>query len=120
MSGTAQVFEGYSFRTSARFGSRVTVVIAGEHVSITGPRVSRCVYRAWIALQAVCLALVLPAAFAALLLSDPSLALVAIALLIAHGAIGGIGAGCLWELQNLINFSEGTAGQMVTFPQAHV
>jgi len=98
----------------------VTIAIEGEQVSVTGTQVGRGTYRLWIALQAACLTLVLPAIIAAILLGDWRLALVAIALLFAHGAIGGIGAGCLWELQNLIDFGEGSPGRRVSFSKAEV
>jgi hypothetical protein len=38
-----------------------------------------------------------------------------VVLLAAHGAEGGFGAGCLWELLNLIAFGEGTPGETATF-----
>jgi len=41
-------FEGYSYRTSARFGSRVQVSVEDGTASVTGPRVGVLAYRLWI------------------------------------------------------------------------
>jgi len=40
-------FEAYLYRTSLRFGSRVTICINSGSVSITGPRIGPGIYKAW-------------------------------------------------------------------------
>ena len=48
-------FEAYSYRVSARVGSRVQILVGSDTVTITGPRLSSSVYRPWIAAKAVLL-----------------------------------------------------------------
>jgi phytoene dehydrogenase-like protein len=45
MSIQEKSFEGYSYRTSSRFGSRVQVSIGEGMVTVTGPRVGVFIYR---------------------------------------------------------------------------
>jgi len=40
-------FEGYSYRTSSRFGSRVWITVEDGTVTVTGPRVPAPLYAAW-------------------------------------------------------------------------
>lgn len=109
-------FEAYSYRVSARFGSRVRLSIADGLVTITGPRLSLVVYRSWIAVQAVLLATAGAALVVALILWDWRVFVAALLLLLSHLAVSGFGAGCLWELANLTAFLEGTTGKAVAFP----
>jgi hypothetical protein len=109
-------FEAYSYRVSARFGSRVRLSVADGSVTITGPRLGLVVYRAWIAVQAVLLALACVALLLALILWDWRVLVAALLLLLLHLAVSGFGAGCLWELANLTAFLEGTTGKAATFP----
>ena len=119
MAGQAMSFEGYSYRTSSRFGSRVKVSVDGRRVSVTGPRVGVLMYRLWIAIQVVLLALVVAALLAAVLWDWRYLVL-GLALAVAHLAVGGFGAGCLWEGANLAAFAAGTMGQTTSFPVSAV
>lgn len=116
MDKQATSFKGYSYRTSSRFGSRVQVSVDGETVSVVGPRIGVTVYRLWIAAQVVIFWLIVPALAAAVALWDWRYLILALALAVTHWAIGSFGAGCLWELANLTAFSEGKAGETVTFP----
>ena len=109
-------FEAYSYRVSARFGSRVQIVVGNDTVTIIGPRLSQSVYRSWITIQAVLLTLVLLALLGTLIFWDWRGLLVALLLLLTHLAASGFGAGCLWEMANLIAFIEETQGETVTFP----
>jgi hypothetical protein len=45
-------------------------------------------------------------------MKDQRYVFLALALLGAHWAIGGAGAGCLWELANLIAFMAGVQGEL--------
>ena len=43
-----------------------------------------------------------------------------LALLLAHLAVEGFGAGCLWEMMNVSAFGEGRWGDRVSFPLSPV
>lgn len=120
MAGQMASFEGYSYRTSSRFGSRVKVSVDSATVSVTGPRVGILVYRLWIAVQVVLFWLIVPALLAAVVLWDWRVLLLALALAVAHWAVGGACAGCLWEMANLVAFMSGTKGKTTTFPVSAV
>jgi hypothetical protein len=109
-------FEAYSYRVSARFGSRVQIVVGNNTVTISGPRLSPSVYRLWIAVQAVLLTLVVLALLGTLIFWDWRGLMVALLLLLAHLAVSGFGAGCLWEMANLTAFIERMPGETVAFP----
>ena len=114
------MFDAYSYRTSSRFGSRVKLTIDHDMVTITGPRVGLIPYRLWIIVQAVLLCLVFFALLATIVYRNwPFLALSGI-LLVCHGCVGGFGAGCLWELENLIELGAGIPGKSVCFPQSSI
>lgn len=93
--------EGYSYRTSSRFGSRVKVSVDDRTVSVTGPRVGVLTYRLWIAIQAVLLALIAPTLVAAVVLWDWRYLALSLALPIVHLLFGGIGAATFWEMQTM-------------------
>ncbi|NIV34861.1 MAG: hypothetical protein GWN58_37005 [Anaerolineae bacterium] len=109
-------FEAYSHRVSARFGSRVQIAVGNNTVSITGPRLSPSVNRSWIAVQAVLLTLIVLALLGTLIFWDWRGLIVALFLLLTHLAVGGSGAGCLWQMANLTAFIEGATGETVSFP----
>jgi hypothetical protein len=108
-------FEGYSYRTSSRFGSRVHVLLDEETVTVTGPRLAVPVYRLWIAAQVVLFWMIVPALLAAVIFSEWRFTILALGLAIAHWAVSSFGAGCLWELVNLTAFVEGRMGQTALF-----
>lgn len=115
-----KAYEAYAYRTSARFGSRVALSLTENLVLITGPRLSRPVYQAWIGVQVLCALLGTGALLASLLAWDWRLLVAAPVLFGFHLAVGGFGAGCLWELNNLIAFTGGSKGETVSFPPAAV
>ena len=108
-------FEGYSYRTSSRFGSRVKVSVDGQMISVTGPRVGVLTYRLWIAAQVVLFWLIVPALLAAVVLWDWRYLVLTLALAVTHLGVGGAGAGCLWEMANLTAFMSGTMGATTSF-----
>ena len=108
-------FEGYSYRTSSRFGSRVKVAVADGMVTVTGPRVGVFLYRLWIAAQVIILWSIVPALLAAVILREPRYLALALMLAVAHWAVGTFGAVCFWELANVMAFSAGTMGETMTF-----
>lgn len=107
-------FEGYGYRTSSRLGSWCKVAVADGTVSVTGPRVGALIYRLWIAAQVLLLALIPLALLAAVVLLDWRYLVLALALLAAHFLVGAIGAGCFWELANMMAI--GSGHPMVSFP----
>lgn len=120
MSEQIVTFEAYSYRVSARFGSRCRVTVGEGMVSVTGPRLGLGVYRLWVAAQAVLLVLMVLALASALIFWNGWMLLGALVLLLCHLAVSGFGAGCLWEMQNLIAFLEGSSGETVEFPAGEV
>jgi hypothetical protein len=86
----------------------------GGTVSVTGPRVGVLVYRLWLALQLVILALCIPAILAVLGLRDWRYLLLVPVLLILHWFVGVVGAAGLWELANMTAI--GTGHPTHTFP----
>jgi hypothetical protein len=120
MNERKRTFEAYSYRTSSRFGSRVSVSIGNGRVAITGPRVSVFVYRLWIVAQVILFWLVIPALLAAAVLWDWRYLVLAPGLLVIHWAVGTFGAVSFWELANVNAFSAGTAGTTVEFPVSAV
>lgn len=119
MTSQQVTFQGYHYRTSSCFGSRVDALFGDEIAAITGPRVPLGPYRLWIGIQAVLLALVVPALVAAAAFWDWRYLALSALLLIAHLTAGGVGAGCMWELMNLIAFGEGK-GDTISFPLSEV
>lgn len=109
-------FEAYSYRTSSRFGSRVRLSISNGLVTVTGPRVGILPYRLWIGVQAVFLILSVLAVLAALLYRDWQYLGLGLLFLACHACAGGFGAGCLWELANLIAFGADGCPNSATFP----
>ena len=120
MSEGETVFEAYSYRTSCRFGSRVKVSVDEGTVIVTGPRVGVFIYRLWIATQVVVFWLIVPALLAAVILRGWRYLVLALALAVAHWALGTLGAVCFWELANVMAFTEGTMGETTTFPLSAV
>ena len=116
MSERKTTFEGYSYRTSCRFGGRVLVSVESARVSVTGPRVGVLPYRLWIALMVVLLWLIPPSLLAAAILGDWRYLVVALALSIAHWGVSGVGAGCFWGLADLAAFMAGEKGETTSFP----
>jgi hypothetical protein len=116
----AMPWTGYSYRTSARYGSRVQVAVDRDMVAVTGPRVPLFLYRLWIGVQIVLLALTLLSLVAAVALWDWRFLLAALLLFVAHGVAGGVGAGCLWEMMNLIAFGQNTPGETNSFLKSKV
>jgi hypothetical protein len=105
-----EIFEGYHYRTSSRFGSRVRIKIGDDNISITGPRIGPAIYRTWILTQSILLFLIIPAIIFPLALGKPVYLLLIIGILFLHYAISGTGAIILWEGANVMAFTDGKAG----------
>lgn len=108
--------EGYAYRTSARFGSRVWLTISDTTLTVTGPRLSKSLYRYWIGVQLFFLLATFGFILTAFLTQEWRWLWIAALSLGINGCAGGFGAGCLWEMSNLIAFGNGVRGDSVTFP----
>ena len=113
-------FEAYHYRTSSRFGSRVTIYINSGSVSITGPRIGPGIYKTWILVQIVLLFLIMPSIIFPIIFGRPIYLLVIPALLFLHYAISGAGAVILWEGANVSAFSKSIKGETETFKIADI
>jgi hypothetical protein len=120
VSARETMFEGYSYRTSSRFGGRSKISVDDGAVTITGPRIGVFLYRLWIVTQVVLLWAIVPALLTAAILRDWRYLVLALVLAVAHWAVGTFGAVCFWELANLMAFSAGTMGETITFPVSAV
>jgi hypothetical protein len=114
------MFEGYSYRTSSRFGSRVKVTVDGGMVTVTGPRVGAFVYRLWITVQVIVFWSTIPALLTSMLLRDWRYLVLVPVLAVVHWAVSTFGAVSFWEMANVIAFSEGAIGETTTFPLSAV
>jgi len=89
----AEVFDGFSYRVSARFAGRARVVVDNGLVSFTGPRVPFGIYALWIWGQGLTMALVPVLLVWALVALEWRLALWAVAAMVASTLIMAVGAG---------------------------
>jgi hypothetical protein len=112
----SQDFEAYSYRVQARFGSRVQIHIEDGTFMITGSRISAGVYSFWLAVQKILLPIIVLLFIFSLILWNINYLFAGVVLLIFHGCFGGFGAGCLWELQSLIDFGNNSKGTMLSLP----
>jgi hypothetical protein len=113
-------FEGYHYRTSARFGSRIDISIHNGSISITGPRVGVGIYKIWISVQILLLFLMIPAIILPIIFGQPIYLLMILALLFLHYAISGTGAIILWEGANVASFINNRKGETKTFRIADI
>ena len=118
MGPTGSSFQGYGYRTSSRFGSWTRIIVDGDMVSVTGPRVGVFVYRLWLAAQLLILALSIPAILAVVGLRDWRYLLLPPVLFVLHWFVGVVGAAGLWELANVTAIGTGQPTQ--TFPTGSV
>jgi hypothetical protein len=114
----ARVFDAFAYRVGARFAGRTRIVFDGETVSVAGPRAPKGLYAVWIWVQGLPLALVAPAAVAAVIFLDWRWALAALALLVASVAAMAVGAG-VWPGMGEVEWI-GTDGyfKALEFPRA--
>lgn len=88
-----RAFDGFSYRTTARYAGRVRAVVREDTVAIAGPRAPRGLYVLWIWLQGITLALVSPALVLAAVKLDWRALLLALGIFVASALIMAIGAG---------------------------
>lgn len=121
MEGRKRTLEGYSYRTSSRFGGRVKVeieegatrmpiinVLAGKgtQVTITGPRIGRISYTLYIVLQIMFLTLIIPAIGASIIFSDWLYLLLAFVLFVDYLLFSLLGASSLWAMAEISAIQE--------------
>lgn len=92
-------FEVYGYRTSSRFGSRLSISIDDKTVTVTGPRVAAGIYRLWIFMQLLLLLSVIPMLIIALVLWSWLYLVIVLSILLVYYGISSIGAIALWEYQ---------------------
>jgi len=91
----ARVFDAWAYRLGARFAGRVRVAVYEDRVAIAGPRVPRLLYLAWMWVQCLLLALVIPLLVAAVVNLDWRWLVVAVVAFFLSFGISFGGAG-LW------------------------
>lgn len=104
----ARVFDGWSYRTPARYAGRVRVVVTDETVTIAGPRAPKPLYAIWIWLQGITLALVPAALVLAAVKLDWRALLLALGVFVVSAVVMAIGAGVWPGLGETVLVAEGT------------
>lgn len=112
-------YDAWSYRVGARFAGRVRIVAHGGRVSVAGPRVPDALYWAWMWIQGLLLALVLPMLVAAVVLWDGRWALAALATFVVSWAASMLGAG-LWPGLGELAAVETGRFRALEFPLASV
>lgn len=112
-------FDVWSYRVPARFAGKTRIIVGDDAVVVAGPRVPFALYRGWIWLQGVLLALVPALAVWALLAWDWRLVVAALATFVVSFAISAGGAGLWPGLGELEYVTHGTY-MAVEFPRSSV
>lgn len=89
-------FSGYHNRTSSRFGGNVHIVFTEDRVLITGRRVSRAARGAWLAAQAVVMALALALLVNAIVLGSRAAWIWFVAACLVEWIASSLGALFIW------------------------
>ena len=103
----AEVFDGFSYRVSARFAGRSRVIVVGDRVSFTGPRGPKGLYVFWIWLQAILMSAAPVALVWAIVALDWRMLLWALGMLVASTIVMAIGAGVWPGLGEVPGLTEG-------------
>jgi hypothetical protein len=114
----ARIFDGWAYRVGARFAGRVRIAVYDDRVAVAGPRVPRSLYQLWIWAQGLSLALVPPAAIAAIIRLDWRWLVTTIVIFIVSFGISSGGAGLWPGLGEL--FNEKGYFKALEFPRASV
>jgi len=116
----ACVFDGWSYRVSARFAGRVRIAVYPDAVAVAGPRVPSRLYKVWVWLQSLLLAAVFPALAAAIVLLDWRYLLWTLGLFVLSWAVSMGGAG-LWPGLGELT-AEGEEGHLdaLEFPRSAI
>lgn len=112
-------FDAFAYRVAARFAGKTRIVVSPDSVSVSGPRVPRPLYRAWIWGQGLLLAIVPAfAVWALVTVSWPPLVLALLTLLVSFG-VSILGAG-LWPGLGETEFLVEGAYKALEFPRKSV
>lgn len=103
----ASVFDGFSYRVSARFAGRCRIVVGGGRLTFCGPRGPRGLYLFWIWLQATLMGAAGAAAVWALVALDWRMLVWSVGLLIASTLVMAIGAGVWPGLGEVSGLNDG-------------
>jgi hypothetical protein len=103
----AEVFDGFSYRVSARFAGRCRVVVLGDRLAMCGPRGPRGLYIIWIWLQGALMAAAPATLVWALVALDAWLLLWTLGLIIASTIVMAIGAGVWPGLGEVTGLGDG-------------
>ena len=114
----AGVFDGWAYRVTARFAGRARIAVYDDRVAVAGPRVPRRLYQVWMWVQGLLLALVPPAAVAAVVTLDWRWLVAAILIFVASFGISFGGAG-LWPGLGEVLHEKGHF-KALEFPRASV
>lgn len=120
VSPDSSVFDGWSYRVSARFAGRVRIAVYPDSVAVSGPRVPSGLYRAWVWLQSLLLAAVFPALVAAIVLLGWRYLLWSLGLFVVSFAVSMGGAGLWPGLGELTSEGEDGLLDALEFPRAAV
>jgi hypothetical protein len=90
-----RLFDAWSYRVGARFAGRIRIAVSNGRVAVAGPRVPRMLYQAWIWVQGLLLALVIPFVAAGAVTLDWRWIAAAVSLFFASFCVSMGGAG-LW------------------------
>jgi hypothetical protein len=113
-------FEAYSYRVSSRFGGRIWIEVGEHEIRVCGPRLGGGVYCLWIGVQVIVFWVSIPVILAAFILGNGRLFLLALGIIFVHWVISSMGAGCLWELENLMAYFNRSKGKTATFSRGDV
>lgn len=113
-------FEAYSYRVSSRFGGRTWIEMSENNISVCGPRLGARGYRLWIGVQVIIFWSSIPAILAAFILGNGRVFLLSLGIILVHWVISSMGAGCLWELENLMAYFNSSKGETATFSRKDV
>jgi hypothetical protein len=116
----SSVFDGWSYRVSARFAGRVRIAVYPDSVVVCGPRVPSGLYRAWVWVQSLILAAVFPALAASVVMLDWRYLLWAIGLFLVSYAVSMGGAGLWPGLGELTSEDEDGLLKALEFPREAV
>ena len=115
----AKSFDAFSYRVPARLAGRSRVVVLGDRVSVTGPRVPSALYQSWIWIQALLLALVPVALIAAAVKLEWRWLLVTLGVFLVGQIVSALGAG-IWPGLGEMDYIEQGRFKAVEFERSQV
>jgi hypothetical protein len=115
----AKAFDAFSYRVPARLAGRSRVMVVGDRVSVTGPRVPSGLYQSWIWIQALLLALAPVALIFAVVKLEWRWLLVALGVFVAGQLVSALGAGTWPGLGEMEYIAQGRF-KAVEFPLSQV